>query len=121
LVPYGYVHEAALEEVMEFLSTERKGFDAVFFLTNYLGVLGIETIKKQKIKVPEEMAVLCFDDNDIFRLYTPTISVIRQPITEIGQRAMLTLIERLRHSGTEMPPDNINLKLAAELVPRESI
>ncbi|HWK06819.1 MAG TPA: LacI family DNA-binding transcriptional regulator [Puia sp.] len=120
-VPYGYVHEAALEEVMDFLSTRRKEFDAVFFLTNYLGVLGIETIKKFNIKVPEEMAVLCFDDNDIFRLYTPTISVIKQPIEEIGQKAMLALIERLRHTGTELPPDNTNLKLAAELVPRESI
>ncbi|HTI11448.1 MAG TPA: LacI family DNA-binding transcriptional regulator [Puia sp.] len=121
LVPYGYVHEAALEEVHHFLSAEGSRMDAVFFLTNYLGVLGIETIKKLKIKVPEEMAVLCFDDNDIFRLYTPTISVIKQPIAEIGQKAMLALIERLRHSGTELPPDNTNLKLAAELVPRESI
>jgi LacI family transcriptional regulator len=120
-VPYGYVHEAALEEVMNFLSTERQKFDAVFFLTNYLGVLGIESIKTLKIKVPEEMAVLCFDDNDIFRLYTPTISVIRQPIEEIGQKAMLALIERLRHSGTELPLESANIQLAAELVPRESI
>ena len=121
LVPYGYVHEAALEEVMDFLSTKAKDMDAVFFLTNYLGVLGIETIKAQKIKVPEEMAVLCFDDNDIFRLYTPTISVIRQPIAEIGQRAMLSLMERLKHTGPEEFPENAPIRLAAELLPRESI
>ena len=121
LVPYGYVHEAALEEVHHFLSSEGQRMDAVFFLTNYLGVLGIESIKKLKIKVPGDVAILCFDDNDIFRLYTPTISVIKQPIAEIGQKAMLALIERLRHTGTELPPDNTNLKLPAELVPRESI
>lgn len=120
-VPYGYVHEAALEEVHNFLSAEGQHMDAVFFLTNYLGVLGIETIKKLKIKVPGEMAVLCFDDNDIFRLYTPTISVIKQPISEIGQRAMQVLIERLKHAGTELPAEDINIKLTAELVPRESI
>ena len=121
LVPYGYVHEAALEEVMDFLSTKAKDMDAVFFLTNYLGVLGIETIKALKIKVPGEMAVLCFDDNDIFRLYTPTISVIRQPIAEIGQRAMLALMERLKHTGPEEFPENAPIQLAAELLPRESI
>ena len=121
LVPYGYVHEAALEEVMDFLSTEGKEIDAVFFLTNYLGVLGIETIKNLQIKVPEDMAVLCFDDNDIFRLYTPTISVIRQPIAEIGQKAMSSLMERLKHTGPEEFPENAPIKLTAELLPRESI
>jgi LacI family transcriptional regulator len=67
------------------------------------------------------MAMLCFDDNDIFKLYTPTISVIRQPIAGIGQQAMLSLIERLRHTGTETYPESTPIKLAAELIPRESI
>lgn len=120
-VPYGYVHEAALEEIENFLTGDGKDCDALFFLTNYLGVLGIETTKKLKIRIPEDMAFLCFDDNDIFRLYTPTISVIRQPICEIGQQAMAALIERLKHTGTEVPLENTPVKLAAELVPRGSI
>jgi LacI family transcriptional regulator len=121
VIPYQCVRETALQEIKELLSGRRDDIDAVFFLTNYLGVLGIEATKKLKIRIPEDMAVLCFDDNDIFRLYTPTISVIRQPIAEIGQRAMLALIERLNHTGSEGPLENRNIKLPAELVPRESI
>ena len=34
--------------------------------------------------------------------HTPTISVIRQPVEEIGQKAMAALIERLKHSGEEV-------------------
>jgi LacI family transcriptional regulator len=68
IVPYNSDHEAALKEVETLLSQAGSSIDAVFFLTNYLGVLGIEVIKKLKIKVPEQLAVLCFDDNDIFRL-----------------------------------------------------
>ena len=120
-IPYGYVKEAALDEVTDFLSTTGKELDAVFFLTNYLGVLGIEAIKKLNIHVPEELAILCFDDNDIFRLYTPTISVIRQPICEIGQQAMLTLIERLKNTEMEGHIGIAPIKLSAELVPRQSI
>jgi LacI family transcriptional regulator len=119
--PYQCVRETALHEIKELFSARRGEIDAVFFLTNYLGVLGIEATKGLKIRIPEDLAVLCFDDNDIFRLYTPTISVIRQPIAEIGQRAMLALIERLNHSGPEGHPENRNIKLPAELVPRESI
>lgn len=121
LIPYECVRETALQEIEVLLTGAGRELDAVFFLTNYLGVLGIEIIKKLGIKAPEQLAVLCFDDNDIFRLYTPTISVIRQPIAEIGQKAMLALIERLRQNGTDGHPGNTQIKVAAELVPRESI
>jgi LacI family transcriptional regulator len=122
IVPYKSDHEQALKEVSDLVSEAGRGLDAVFFLTNYLGVLGIEAIKKLQIRVPEQLAMLCFDDNDIFRLYTPTISVIRQPIEEIGQKAMATLVEMLGHSGE--PGEhraNIPIRLPADLVVRESI
>jgi LacI family transcriptional regulator len=120
LIPYSCIRETALGDIEELLSGAGRGIDAVFFLTNYLGVLGIEAIKRLGIKVPDQLAVLCFDDNDIFRLFTPSISVIRQPIAEIGQRAMLTLIEGLRHPGSGKS-ENIHIKVGAELVPRQSI
>lgn len=121
IVPYNSDHEAALNEVLKLLSGAGSELDAVFFLTNYLGVLGIEVIKKLQIKVPEQLAVLCFDDNDIFRLYTPTISVIRQPIESIGQRAVGTLMERLKHTGEEAFPLHAPIRLEADLIKRESI
>ena len=121
MIPYVNERETALQEIVSFLSDSRDKIDAVFFLTNYLGVLGIEAIKKLNIKVPSEMAILCFDDNDIFRLYTPGIAVIRQPIREIGQKAVLALIERLKPVTAESNYENTNIMLAAELVPRESI
>jgi LacI family transcriptional regulator len=121
IVPYNAGHEKSLELVTELLAGAGSTIDAVFFLTNYLGVLGIEAIKAKKLKIPGQLAVLCFDDNDIFRLYTPTISVIRQPIEAIGQQAMCALIERLKHSGGESFPESGPVKLIAELIPRESI
>jgi LacI family transcriptional regulator len=122
IIPYNSDHEKALQEVESLLSGAGSAIDAVFFLTNYLGVLGIEAIKKLHIKVPEQLAVICFDDNDIFRLYTPTISVIRQPVEEIGKRAMSALVERLRHSGEESSfMENSPVLLTADLVARESI
>jgi len=121
IVPYSSDHDAALNEVTDLLAGAGTTFDAVFFLTNYLGVLGIEAIKKLQIQVPGQLAVLCFDDNDIFRLYTPTISVIRQPIEAIGQQAMCTLIERLKHTGSEAFPITEPVRLAPELMARESI
>lgn len=122
VIPYHASREKALEMIDELLEGAGAEVDAVFFLTNYLGVLGIEVIKRKKLKVPGQLAVLCFDDNDIFRLYTPTISVIRQPIEMIGQQAMSALIERLKHPGsTEGFPAEDPLQLQTELIARESI
>jgi LacI family transcriptional regulator len=121
IVPYQTSHEKSLDQIEDFLKGPDSAIDAVFFLTNYLGVLGIEVIKKLKIRVPEELAVLCFDDNDIFRLYTPTISVIRQPIESIGQQAMCALIERLKNTGADGFPVTEPMKLIPDLIVRESI
>ncbi|HET6254041.1 MAG TPA: LacI family DNA-binding transcriptional regulator [Puia sp.] len=122
IVPYSSDRETALGMIAELLEGAGSEIDAVFFLTNYLGVLGIEAIKKKRLKIPDQLAVLCFDDNDIFRLYTPTISVIRQPIESIGQQAMCVLIERLKHSGgAEGYPIADTLHLRTELIARESI
>jgi LacI family transcriptional regulator len=124
LIPYERIRESALQDIMEFLTGNLKEIDAVFFLTNYLGVLGIEAIKRCGIRVPADISVLCFDDNDIFRLYTPTISAIRQPIAEIGRRAILALIAGLDHLGKEpeaAPLPIVHIKLSPELVARESI
>jgi LacI family transcriptional regulator len=120
-VPYHAGREKSLEQIRNLLQGAGTSIDAVFFLTNYLGVLGIEAIKSMQIRIPEQVAVLCFDDNDIFRLYTPTISVIRQPIEAIGQQAMCTLIERLKHTGGEAFPITEPVQLVSELIARESI
>ena len=121
VVPYHAGREKSLEQIKNLLKGAGTSIDAVFFLTNYLGVLGIEAIKNMQIRIPEQLAVLCFDDNDIFRLYTPTISVIRQPIEAIGQQAMCALIERLKHTGGEAFPITEPIRLAPELMARESI
>ncbi len=121
IVPYHAGRDKSLQQIQDLFKGAGTSIDAVFFLTNYLGVLGIEAIKNMQIRIPGQLALLCFDDNDIFRLYTPTISVIRQPIEAIGQKAMATLIERLKHTGSEVYPGADPIQLLPELIARESI
>lgn len=79
----------------------RKGLDALFFATNYLGVLGIEALKKVKIKIPYDIAVVSFDDNDLFRLFTPSITVAAQPIHEIAVEAIDLLLSVIKSGVKE--------------------
>lgn len=92
--------------------------DAVFFATNYLGILGLECLREQRIRIPEELAVVCFDDHDIFRLYIPDISVVQQPVEEIGRRAVHILMDQLGKNRGEAGKSQ--LRLDATFVARES-
>ena len=97
---------------------KRKGMDALFFATNYLGVFGIEALKKVKIKIPYDMAVVSFDDNDLFRLFTPSITVAAQPIREIAV-ATIDLLLTIIKSGVK-GIDSTGKVVSPVLIQRES-
>lgn len=115
VIPFEASREKGLEAVAEFLGGPTPK-DAVFFLTNYLGILGLETLKKLKLKVPEQMSFISFDDHDIFRLHTPSITALAQPVEEIGRTAMQILLEEIK-SGLKNDAHHL---LKGELVIRES-
>jgi len=115
VIPFDAPREKAMEAVGDFLQAGQD-MDAVFFLTNYLGILGLECLKKFKLKVPEQMAFISFDDHDIFRLHTPTITAVAQPVEEMGRMAMQILLEEIK-SGLKNDAHHL---LACELVVRES-
>ncbi|RFS22656.1 LacI family transcriptional regulator [Chitinophaga silvatica] len=84
----------SLRELRSFLE-ENPELEAIFFATNYLGIIGLEAISQLGLKMPDDLAVMCFDDHDIFRLYPPGISVIEQPIDNIARTAIDMLMQQL--------------------------
>jgi LacI family transcriptional regulator len=84
----------AVQRISEFIKAN-PDLEAIFFPTNYLGVYGLESIKSLGLSIPDDLAVVCFDDHDIFRLYTPGITCIKQPIEEIATSAIRMLTRQL--------------------------
>ena len=116
IIPFDTPREKAMEEVGNFLQGDQE-MDAVFFLTNYLGIVGLECLKKLKIRVPEKMAFVSFDDHDIFRLHTPSITALAQPVEEIGKTAMQILLEEMKTGAVKNEAHHL---LPGELIVRES-
>lgn len=89
--------------IQKYINTNPK-MDALFFATNYLGVIGIEALQKCNKKIPADMAVVSFDDNDLFRLLSPSITVAAQPINEIATQSIELLLKIIKkeqkHSKT---------------------
>ncbi|MEP6514082.1 MAG: substrate-binding domain-containing protein [Parafilimonas sp.] len=91
---YADVNGKTTAEITSFIKNNT-AIDAIFFATNYLGIAGLESIKELELKIPNELAVICFDDHDVFKLYTPAITCIKQPIEDIAKTAIQFLMKQM--------------------------
>jgi LacI family transcriptional regulator len=93
-IPFKYTAQKIIKEVESFVKTN-PDIDAVLFTSNNLGIPGLESIRNLNKKVAEDIGVICFDDNDHFRLASPAITVISQPIRAIGKNAVKLLLDQI--------------------------
>lgn len=97
-ISYHQDEENIIRHIIAFL--ERKpDLDAILFGTNYFGVSGLKAIKKLNKRVPEDLAVVSFDDHTLFELHSPDITAISQPIEEISEKLITILLGRLNKTS----------------------
>jgi LacI family transcriptional regulator len=106
--------EIGIQQVTSFIQNT-PDLEAVFFATNYLGLLGLESIHRLGLKLPDDLAMICFDDHDVFRLYPPGITCIRQPAEEIAKTALELLMDQL---GKGNSPGETKIEISPGLVVR---
>jgi LacI family transcriptional regulator len=104
-------------EIKQFLQ-EHPQIDAILFATNYLAISGLEAIKHLGLSIPGDIAVIGFDDNTHFSLFSPSITAVAQPIQEISDQVMQQLMACL--AGTEKAPEKKTIVLQTKLIIRES-
>ncbi|MDQ8012144.1 MAG: LacI family DNA-binding transcriptional regulator [Flavobacterium nitrogenifigens] len=91
---YHISEQSRVEAIVNFFK-KNKEIDAVLFSANYLGLAGLQAFRALKYKIPEDVSVISFDDHDSFKLHTPTISVIAQPIEEIAVKSIQLLMSQM--------------------------
>jgi len=98
-IPYAMKQDKIVEVIRDFFEKHHRDIDAVLFGTNYLAVSGLEAISQLGLKIPRDIAVIGFDDNTHFALFSPAITAVSQPVQEISETVIKKLIARL--SGKE--------------------
>ena len=94
-VTFGETDENIIKAIKKYL-VKNPDIDALFFATNYLGVIGIEALQQSNLNIPADIAVVSFDDNDLFRLLSPSITVAAQPIEEIATESIQLLLRIIK-------------------------
>lgn len=90
--------------------------DAIFTGNNLITLGALETIHKRKKRIPEDVAILGFDDMFWASSLNPPLTAVRQPAYEIGKRACELLIQRI----SDPQRSCIQMTLNAELMIRSS-
>jgi len=84
------VHEVLIE-----LLHPPNSLDAIFCSNNRLAVACLDGLNKMNMRVPQDVAMVSFDDIDLFRFSYPTITSIAQPVEDIGERAFNILLNTI--------------------------
>lgn len=89
---------------------------ALFAASDSMAAGALTAIREAGLRVPEDIAVVGFDDSPIAALTTPTLTTVRQPIDRLGAEAARLLIDQLQEGS----PEPLAAQLPVELVIRDS-
>lgn len=96
-IAYTLSEEVLATQIKYYFKNQPK-VDAVIFATNYLALNGLSVLQSLGKKIPEQIAVISFDDNTNYHLFTPSITAIAQPIEEIANSIVKLLKKQLKQS-----------------------
>ena len=90
---------------------------AIFSLNQVTTEIVLKLLDDMKVSVPDQVALIGFDDFAFASLLKPRLTVVRQPAGELGRCAARTLFERLDSKEDTLKRSTL---LPTELIIRES-
>lgn len=77
------------------LLAAKEPIEAILFASNELSMYGLKHIHQLNIKVPDQLALLSFDESDAADLFYAPLTHIKQPVKEMGEMATRILLETI--------------------------
>jgi LacI family transcriptional regulator len=108
--------EEAMAAAQDLLSGDDRP-SAVFVANNHMMIGVMRAIANLQLNCPKDVSVVGIDDFPWANAFTPRLTVVRQPVEEIGRTAVRLLLARMAGPG-EQPPAHAVLR--PSLVIRDS-
>ncbi len=117
-IKYGnYEIQSGYELMKEFVNCDDT--PTAIVVTNYEMTLGaVMAINESNIRVPEELSLIGFDNQQLARVVKPNLAIVIQPIQQIGESAANLMLKRLKGDEGNFPA---MLRLKTEFAPGQSI
>ena len=113
---YGdYSFKSGLRATTQFLNMQDCP-SAIFSISDSMAIGAIKAVREYGFNVPEDIAVVGFDDISLASMYDPPLTTVSQPRYDLGCMAMEILLKQIK--GEIKEP--INIVIEHELVIRNS-
>jgi LacI family transcriptional regulator len=106
--------EAAAKKIMDIKPMP----DGVFVTNDFAAAVCMRTFLEQGVRVPEDIAVVGFNNEVIGRLIKPTLTTVNYPGREMGEAAARSLVNHLKGMGNIGSISTMTIR--AELIVRQS-
>ncbi len=112
LIAYGdYTLKGGYRQICRLLE-DGKGMTAAF-VTNYEMTLGaLIALNERGIQIPQELSLVGFDNMDLSRIANPSLTIVNQPLEEIGQEVARLMLGCL--SGEHTHPVTVFLSASLQ-------
>jgi len=103
-------------DAMQALLAMNERPQAVFIGNDAMAVGAYQALYQAGLKIPQDMAIVGYDDIELARYMTPPLTTIHQPKDELGELAIDVLIHRIAEPGLQQQ----RLQLTPILIERGS-
>jgi len=110
-----YGLKSGMASAAHFLSMPQKP-TAVFAISDLMAIGALKAFRQNGLRIPEDMAVVGFDNISFSSVCEPALTTISQPAFKMGSRAMELLLKKISNNQKEQQ----NVLLNYELIVRES-
>ncbi|WP_461206808.1 LacI family DNA-binding transcriptional regulator [Clostridium sp. DL1XJH146] len=97
------------------LLTHKQLPTAIFCASDHMAFGAIKCAHESGLIVPDDISVIGFDDIPLASMFIPSLSTVKQPIYELGQKAIQTIISEIQSKSKAQ-----NIVLSTEIVIRQS-
>lgn len=112
-----YSEEGGYRETKLLLLREDRP-SAIFGGNNFIALGAMTAIRELGLRIPEDVALVCFEDIDFLSKFSPFLTVVAQPAYSMGVLATELLLRRIE--GQDRIRERREVVLKPELVIRES-
>jgi DNA-binding LacI/PurR family transcriptional regulator len=102
-IAYGDFSEPSGVAAMRQLLARRPDLDAVFIASDLMAVGALRALREAGKRVPDDVAVVGFEDSALARQTDPPLTTVHQPVEEFGRQMARLLVSRIRGDQLAKP------------------
>lgn len=92
--------------------------DGIFITNDFCAAVFMQELKEAGCRVPEDIAIVGFNNDVISKIISPKLTTINYPGEEVGEQAALSLLDQMAGHSSARSTDTVIIK--SELIVRES-